>query len=243
MVGRARITPAAGTAVYMFAADGTRCGLLVDGLASLTYRVEDPFSVPVARRNLKRVGGLSVTEAGGVLTIAGSLRGAAIWGWNLDVGAVSPQTGRTLPDWWREQLRRRLGTNPARDMLGSAVNAAPGYRWAALRGTNLGVRGCLEEWLGVPYPFQDLHLVEVREWGWGQAPPGVIFITQEAFISEARSATLDDATRTVAQQVSRGINERLAHEVTHGWFPHVTKIARGEDNWLSESVSDYVSAV
>ena len=98
VVGRARITPAAGTAVYVFAADGTRCGLLVDGPASLTYRVEDPFSVPVARRNLKRVGGLSVTEAGGVLTIAGSLRGAAIWGWNLEVGAVSPRTGVTLPD-------------------------------------------------------------------------------------------------------------------------------------------------
>ncbi len=56
----------------------------------------------------------------------------------------------------------------------------------------LGVRTCLEAWLEVPFPFQDLQLVEIQDWGWGQAPPGVIFITKEAFMTPARAQSLDE---------------------------------------------------
>jgi aminopeptidase N len=31
--------------------------------------------------------------------------------------------------------------------------------------------------------------------------------------------------------------------VAHGWFPHVAKVVRIEENWLSESIADYASAV
>jgi hypothetical protein len=509
VVGRATIAPTAGTSVYVLAADGTRCGVLVDGPATLTYRVEDRFSVPVSRRNLKRVGGLKVVDSGGGLTLTGPLRAAAIWGWDLDVGTVAPHTGTDLPEWLRDWNEHSLGTNPARDMLQSAAHGEAGYRWAALRGTSddfeldvdprpisrtevlleaitfgrnvgplsgrrstaslvaqpigqqwwdpigtdfttsetdldvrnpadlqlnvraktrvesqrdglrvlsfslmaeqpadrgdeqggpfaittltldgapashvrvgwllmvesprplkkgesvslevalsgevlvrpegdrywrlgttawypvaafggrewasftmrveapapfvpiaagqivkreqtpaltrvfttmpgpmtmptivagnyktrtestdggrvhvssyatdrgdqsrrlagliNGARGCLENWLGVPYPFPDLEVIEVRAWGWGQAPPGVLFLTQEAFLSQAQAEGSGNVTS--AGQVSRGINERIAHEVAHAWFPHVAKIGRAEDNWLSESFADYVSAV
>jgi hypothetical protein len=100
---------------------------------------------------------------------------------------------------------------------------------------------CLENWLGVPYPFKDLKLIEMAEWGWGQAPPGVIFITKEAFLSNARASL--ETEQWVAAWVSRGINERIAHEVAHGFFPHVAKVLHIEENWLSESFSDYASAV
>jgi aminopeptidase N len=106
----------------------------------------------------------------------------------------------------------------------------------------LSVRSCLEGWLAVPYPFQDLQLIEINDWGWGQAPPGIIFITREAFLTPAR-ARLGEDTQVMASLTTRGINARIAHEVAHGWFPHVAKILRNEENWLSESFSDYVSAV
>lgn len=105
-----------------------------------------------------------------------------------------------------------------------------------------GIRGCFEQWLGVPYPFQDLQVLEIADWGWGQAPPGVIFITQEAFMTPAR-AQLDTGDREIAAAMSRGINERIAHEVAHHWFPHVAKVVRSEENWLSESLADYTSAL
>ncbi|MEO8277214.1 MAG: M1 family aminopeptidase [Thermoanaerobaculia bacterium] len=108
-----------------------------------------------------------------------------------------------------------------------------------LAGIVMGVRTCLENWLGVPFPFQDLQLVEIEDWGWGQAPPGVIFITKEAFMTPARAQMLDDPDE--AAFYTRGVNERVAHEVAHSWFPHVAKVRRAEDNWLSESFADYSS--
>ncbi len=110
-----------------------------------------------------------------------------------------------------------------------------------LSGIILGIRSCMEHWLGVPFPFQDLEVVEIKDWGWGQAPPGVIFITQEAFMTPARSQG-DDEAAVMAAWYTRGVNERIAHEVAHSWFPHVAKVYRDEENWLSESLADYTSA-
>jgi hypothetical protein len=106
-----------------------------------------------------------------------------------------------------------------------------------------GVRACLTDWLGAPYPFQDLQVLEITDWGWGQAPPGLIFVTREAFLNPARAAALDAESRFIASIVSRGVNERVAHEVAHAWFPHIGKVERAEENWLSESLADYTSAV
>ena len=69
--------------------------------------------------------------------------------------------------------------------VSSYANAKP-EESERLAGIVLGVRSCLEQWLGVPSPFQDLQLVEIQDWGWGQAPPGVIFITREAFLTPVR---------------------------------------------------------
>jgi Peptidase family M1 domain len=508
-VGQAEIRPSAGARVFLMSAAGRTCGVLIDGPASLTYRVRDRFSIPLARRNASRGNGLSVRESPNEVTLSGSLRSAAVWGWNLDVasGSLRPAPGASLPEWLDDLLKSKLETNPGRDMLLSSWNGDAGFRWALLRtsgddlmldvdprpavllesigrvrrlarnsgpfagswtteelvsqpidrmwwqaeatdfaavdseievrnasgnhvvvrtrsrlqsfrddlralslslvsesvrssgerhpfkiigltvdgtassyvhhrdhllvlvpralrknestvvettvegeilerpqGDNYwqlgdepwyprpfvggveraafrisvetsapfvpfapgelvqrdttgparkvvtrlngpmerlhviagkystfseeadgsrihvstyatgrkddalriakiahGVRGCLTDWLGVPYPFQDLQILEITDWGWGQAPPGLIFVTQEAFLTRARAGTLDEQSTFIAGQVSRGINERVAHEVAHAWFPHVAKIDRREENWLSESLADYTS--
>jgi hypothetical protein len=514
-VGRAEIRPAAGSRLLVLTAAGHRCGWALDGPGTLVYRVEDRFSIPVARRNLKLVSNLKATQDGGALVLSAPLGGAAVWGWELELpeDELRPASGVALPAWIAELLERQIGENPARDVLESAFNGDEGYRWAALRAagddlvldvdprpsvrteglarwrrlppnsgpfsgrlvtetlvaqptasawwdpptiafattaTNIravndegdhlsvqtrlevrslrdgmrllafsltrdtyddrerkrefrvsrltvdgqdvpylhldfgtllvalpkplakgegvavevvaagdilirpqgdsywrlgngswyprpqagigaerssfhidaesrapfvpfaggtvvarektatgnrvvtdlkgpmehafllagkysstteeqngrrvhvstyatvkrseaervakivaSVRGCLEKWLGVDYPFQDLQLIEVNDWGWGQAPPGIIFITQEAFLNSAWAQSgVDEGSQAAwLGDVSRGINERVAHEVAHGWFPHVAKIARNEENWLSESLSEYASAV
>lgn len=510
-IGRAAIRPASGAKLLVLSAQGRPCGLVLDGPAQLTYRVEDRFSIPVARRNLKRASGVDVAMTGDVLVATSAITGAAIWGWDIELASapVAAPAGSALPEWLIEVLDGKLGSNPARDVLSSGWNSDSGYRWATLRGagddlvldvdprpsvqqeqlmrwrkldseggsyrgrlvteelvaqptsgawwdapmvefatieTDLqlvndagnhatvttrakvrslrdrlgllslelvrevwndygqrapftvskltvdgqpakyvqtGLRGllvalpralalhqdvtlevvaegnilvrpagdnywrlglfpwypqpggigqewssfridalsrspfvpvpagrvvssettpagsrvvtaldgpmqgavivagkystlteelegrrvhvstyawaketearklarnvlsicmCLENWLGVPYPFKDLKLIEITDWGWGQAPPGVIFITKEAFLSPGR-ARLDEETQQTATWASRGINERIAHEVAHGWFPHVAKVVRTEENWLSESFADYASAV
>jgi len=105
-------------------------------------------------------------------------------------------------------------------------------------------KSCYENWFGVPYPFRELDVLEINDWGYGVAPAGVIYITKEAFNSAttARATAGDEDEAFLNAATSRGINERFAHEVAHGYFPHIVQLASGQDAWLSESIADYVSA-
>ena len=106
------------------------------------------------------------------------------------------------------------------------------------------VRGCLADLLAEPYPFAELRVLEVNEWGFGVAPPGFIFITKEAFLSKARvAATPGPLSREFARTMMANVDARLAHETAHAWFPHVAKIRDPEDYWISESFSEYLSTV
>jgi hypothetical protein len=87
---------------------------------------------------------------------------------------------------------------------------------------------------GTPYPFDDFNVVEVNSWGFGQAPPAVIFITQEAM------NPLGDATDRF---FSRGVNERYLHEIAHAWWGHVLKMDSSEEQWLTESFASYSAAL
>ncbi len=106
----------------------------------------------------------------------------------------------------------------------------------------IGARQCLAELLAEPYPFSELQLVEVNEWGWGQAPPGMIFITKEAFFSKARVRAMPSQQR-LAKALVLNVDARLTHEVAHGWFPHVARVDDPTEAWLSESFAEYVSSI
>ncbi|HXU33107.1 MAG TPA: M1 family aminopeptidase [Thermoanaerobaculia bacterium] len=106
----------------------------------------------------------------------------------------------------------------------------------------LGAKKCLTDLLASAYPFSELHLLEVNEWGWGQAPPGMIFITKEAFLSKARVRAMP-SRQDLARAMLADVDGRLTHEVAHGWFPHVAQISESEEEWLSESFAEYVSSV
>jgi hypothetical protein len=83
-----------------------------------------------------------------------------------------------------------------------------------------------------PFPFKEINVIEINKYGFGQAPAGVIRITKEAF-----NPYEDD----VAKIFSRGINQRLAHELAHTWWGHVAKLGRPENTWMSESLAEYFS--
>ncbi|MGE5236184.1 MAG: M1 family metallopeptidase [Acidobacteriota bacterium] len=83
------------------------------------------------------------------------------------------------------------------------------------------------------YPFRELELIEINDYGFGQAPAGIVFITKEAF-----SPLQDETSRLFSQ----GVNARLAHEVAHAWWGHVEKMGSLEDQWISESLAEYYAA-
>jgi hypothetical protein len=83
---------------------------------------------------------------------------------------------------------------------------------------------------GVPYPFEDMDVVEVNDWGFGQAPAGVLFITQEAF--QPIGDYLDEL-------FSKGVNERYVHEVAHTWWGSIVKQDSPEEQWIAEGFAEY----
>jgi hypothetical protein len=90
-----------------------------------------------------------------------------------------------------------------------------------------------ETFLG-PFPFTEFNIIEKNQYGYGQAPPATMFITQEAFNPH------DDL---LSQAFSQGINHRYAHEIAHQYWGHVVKMPSGEEQWLTESFAEYSSSL
>ncbi len=95
-------------------------------------------------------------------------------------------------------------------------------------------RRLFEELFDVPYPFRNFSIVEINSWGFGQAPPGILFLTREFY-----TAPVERRTRVFFQ----GLEERFLHEIAHGWWGHVVKMDAFEEAWLIEAFSDYTAAL
>jgi len=92
-----------------------------------------------------------------------------------------------------------------------------------------------QEFLG-PFPFPEFNIIEIHDVGWGQAPPGTMFITKEAF-NPIMAAHSDE------QVESRGMNEVFAHEIAHQYWGVTVKWPSTEEQWLSESFAEYCAAL
>ena len=90
-----------------------------------------------------------------------------------------------------------------------------------------------EQILG-PFPFPEYNIIEINDYGFGQAPPGIMFITSEAF-----NPLLGDMN----QLFSQGINERFAHEIAHQYWGTVVKMPSSEEQWITESFAEYCAAL
>lgn len=90
-----------------------------------------------------------------------------------------------------------------------------------------------EPWLG-PFPFKEFNVLEINALGYGQAPPGTMFITREVF---------DPRGDTISKIYSKGANHRFAHEIAHQYWAHVVKMGSAEDQWHTEALAEYSSAM
>ncbi len=85
-----------------------------------------------------------------------------------------------------------------------------------------------------PWPYKNVQVIEINRWGFGQAPPGVIFITKEAY---------QPLTDAFDQFFSAGVNERYVHEVAHAWWGHRLMMDSDDEQWLTESFAEYSAAM
>lgn len=91
-----------------------------------------------------------------------------------------------------------------------------------------------QEFLG-PFPLPEFNIIEINDIGWGQAPPGTMFITKEAFNPIMTAHTGEGG--------SRGFNEVFAHEIAHQYWGVAVKMPSDEEQWLTESFAEYCSAL
>ncbi|MEA2166120.1 MAG: hypothetical protein QOK37_4247 [Thermoanaerobaculia bacterium] len=92
-----------------------------------------------------------------------------------------------------------------------------------------------------PFPWKEFNIIQVNTYGYGQAPPATMFITNEAFNSML--STADEESISADQFFSQGINERFAHEIAHQYWAYVVRMPSREEQWLTESFAEYSAAL
>ena len=104
-----------------------------------------------------------------------------------------------------------------------------------------------------PYPYTRLDITQMAPFsGFGQAPPGILFLTGDAFLPASTVADLQSrASQRLRDQGagSEGLmrspyyHDFFAHELGHQWWAHRVLWGRDEDQWLSEAFTEYASAL
>ncbi len=85
-----------------------------------------------------------------------------------------------------------------------------------------------------PFPFDEFDIIEINDYGYGQAPPGVLFITREAF-----DPLLGDMTRLS----SRAVALTFAHEIAHQYWGISVRIPSYAEQWIAESFAEYCAGL
>ena len=97
-----------------------------------------------------------------------------------------------------------------------------------------------------PYPWKSLTIVQRNDWGYGQAPAGMMYITREAF---EQNRHLQEAEKVAQQMEGLGtvkvmdVRQVFAHEIAHQWWGHVVKAPDPRDQWIEEAFAQYCAAL
>ena len=91
----------------------------------------------------------------------------------------------------------------------------------------------LEEYTGIPFPFEkfDFVLVPAFQYG-GMEHPGAIFYRAEALL-------LDDSA---TQNAHLGRASVIAHETAHQWFGDLVTMTWFDDVWMKETFANFMAA-
>lgn len=86
------------------------------------------------------------------------------------------------------------------------------------------------------FPYDELDIAQMGFfYGFGQAPPGLVQLTGEAFLASNELANIGDDPRLRS--------EFLSHEIGHEWWGHVVGWRNYHEQWLSESFTEYISGL
>lgn len=95
-----------------------------------------------------------------------------------------------------------------------------------------------------PFPYDTLNIAQMAPFvGFGQAPPGLVQLTGDAFMSPANVTRVGDLQLDFSKLKMDGFHEFFAHEIAHQWWGHVVVWSNDEDVWLSEAFAEYTAGL
>jgi len=99
--------------------------------------------------------------------------------------------------------------------------------------TTAAIVAALEDYFGIPYPYEKLDLIAVPEfWPGAMENPGAITYRDRLLL-------VDPKTTSMAQK--RRLDAVTTHEVAHMWFGDYVTMEWWDDLWLNESFADWLS--
>ena len=134
-LGRGLLAPQDPSSVYVLSAGAEPCGLLVAGPARFTYTVEDRFSAPVAKRNVRKASSLAMVDKGDTLEISEQIERAVVWGWEVVAGAQgvpATEEGTVSAEWVKGILESSLISPPSHSLLTARRLGVKGVVYALL---------------------------------------------------------------------------------------------------------------
>jgi len=105
-----------------------------------------------------------------------------------------------------------------------------------------------------PFPFKEFLVIEKNAWGYGQAPPGMMYITRDAF-EQAQNVRDWEAMAEYVNEINRrggsgrfsirtmDVRHVFAHEIAHQYWGIVVKMPSPQEQWITESFADFCAGL